>query len=80
MIACLHCHEPVTSRLVLFYGSCRVKNNGNSCENLYHVTLSRRILFLQKLNFHMYMELLMNDLKMLPMIFKHNVCLYVCWF
>ena len=40
---------------------------------IYHVTLSRRILFLQKLNFHMYMLLLMNDLKMFPMTFNQRL-------
>ena len=34
MIVCLHCHETLTSRLVLFTReSCRVKHNGDSCEN-----------------------------------------------
>ena len=33
MIVCLHCHEPVMSRLVLFT-SYQVKNNSGSCKNL----------------------------------------------
>ena len=40
---------------------------------IYRVTLSRRILFLQKLNFHMYMLLLMNDLTMFPMTFNQRL-------
>ena len=34
MIVCLHCHEPVTSRQVLFTGLIQLKINGDSYENL----------------------------------------------
>ena len=34
MIVCLHCHEPVMSRLVLFTGVVELKIMADSCENL----------------------------------------------
>ena len=82
MIVCLYCHEPVTSGLVLFTGVVewkimatvvKILKKQPESDWIYHVTLSRRILFLQKLNFHMYMLLLMNDLKMFPMTFNINL-------